>query len=121
MKIRNQYNYNYSEEIGIEVSDEILTLPDEAYSIRQLMARAVARTMPDVFNPGYYDSDDNEEIDFNSIIFRQITDITDLQDFKKDLEELVNTYDFKINDDTKKTAEPEPPKEKLAQPENDEE
>ena len=68
LKIISQYEYNYKDQYGTPVSDEILTIPDEDYTIQELMQRAVARTMPDLDNGGYYDEID-DDIDFNMVFY----------------------------------------------------
>lgn len=65
MKVINPYNYEPHD--GIVVDDELLTEPDQAYSLRELLERAQNGTLPPIgiTNPLYDDDNDLDGDGFN--------------------------------------------------------
>ncbi len=94
-KITSQYQYDYKDQVPTEVSDEILTVEDEAYTIRELMARAVANTLPDIEIPGYYDDEDIDIDDYE--FFNQPKDLVEFMEEKNRVLDKIKSLESKLS------------------------
>lgn len=85
-RFRSQATYDYTLQDSNPVSDEIITIPNEAMSVQEMMERAVANTLPNLNRPGYYDYEDQEDYEFDGLEFSQINDIVELQQMRDEIE-----------------------------------
>lgn len=60
MKVKSAFNYNHKEHTGQSFKLPSMTVPDMSYTIRELLARFTAGTMPPVGRQVYYE--DNPDI-----------------------------------------------------------
>lgn len=60
MKVKSVFTYDHTEHIGQSFELPSMTVPDMSYSIRELLARFTAGTMPPVGRQVYYE--DNPDI-----------------------------------------------------------
>ena len=59
-------------------SNERLTIPDESYTVRELLSRAVSNTMPELANPGGFYDDDFDDFE-DDLMFSKVEDLADLK------------------------------------------
>jgi len=87
-KFTNSNNYEFSKKRQFETSDEVRTVPDQSYTVRELMERYRAGTMPAQLERNFeYD----EEPTFNtSVLDTPDVDITDVIEEKRILSSKIN-------------------------------
>lgn len=76
--IESQYNYDYNKQWIPEMDDEILTVQNDAISIREMLMRDMAGTLDARFDSGFYDYDGEEDPDFDGSEFMEIRDMDDV-------------------------------------------
>lgn len=116
-----QYTFNSDLSDKHAHSDEIITIPDESFTIPELLKRAKANTLPHLSD--YSKEYDDDDISFDDeLLFYKATDLTELADMQESISRRIAqlTEEAKSHNSIK-TAKPEPPKENLAQHKNDEE
>ena len=59
-------------------SNERLTIPDDSYTVRELLSRAVSNTMPELAHPGAFYDDDIDDFE-DSLLFSKVEDLADLK------------------------------------------
>lgn len=79
---RNSFSYNYKNEREEENYDDSLTIPDQAMSIRQILADYTIGRDNNVLarNPQYSNTDDFDNIDPTSDPSFDLADMTELQE-----------------------------------------
>lgn len=120
-KFSTQYTFNSDLSDKHAHSDEIITIPDESFTIQELLARAKGNTLPHLSD--YSKEYDDDDISFDDeLLFYKATDLTELADMQESISRRIEqlTEEAKSHN-SKKTAKPEPPEENLAHHNNDEE
>lgn len=110
-------------------SNEVLTIPDESFTIRELLIRSSSNTMPELGGSGGFYDDEIDDFE-DSLLFSKVEDLADLKRINDKLSSKIadlehKSYEQKQKDNlalnSKKPAKPEPPEENLAPIKNDEE
>lgn len=78
IKFTTQFTFNHEDSDKHLHSNEILTIPDESYTIRELLQRAVSNTMPELANYGAGFDDDIDDFE-DSLTFSKVEDLADLK------------------------------------------
>lgn len=76
--IESQYNYDYTKQWIPEMDDEILTVQNDAVSVREMLMRDMAGTLDIRYDAGFYDYDSEEDPDFDGSEFMEIRDMDDV-------------------------------------------
>lgn len=107
MIFTTQWNFDYKNSDKHAHSDEIITIPDDSFTIQELMQRAVANTLPALSDYGKYG--DNFDIDIDDDMeFINPVDLTDLYTLREQVDKQIH----KVKSDI--FAEREQPKVNLA-------
>ena len=109
----NRFTYDYTaSHVHEKVIGESETIPDQSYSIEEIITRFTGGIMPTVNNRVFYD----DEPDFDSIDPTMRPDY-DLVDALSDMDALSRQFEARKKQDNE-SAEPEQPETKIA-PENE--
>lgn len=85
-KFTTQYNFDAENSDKHAHSDEVITIPDDSFTIQELMERAIANTLPPLTN--HYDDDYNDDdISFeDDLAFFQPDDFQELLQMREQLD-----------------------------------
>lgn len=78
-----QFTFDFKNSDKHKHSDEVITIPDDSFTIRELFTRSVNGTMPELSSYGKEYDDDDISLD-DELLFHDIKDLNDLQ-YMKDL------------------------------------
>lgn len=87
MKIVSPYTYDYTEYKGLCCDEPSLTVPDQSFTIKELLIRYTSGTMPPVYRDGYYEEDDEIDIDNVNPMERGDFDLVDAQQLSDEIRE----------------------------------
>lgn len=91
MKIQTQANYKYKG--GHQMDQESMTIPNQSYSVREILQRFQAGTLANISKPIYYELEDDSD-DFDNV------DITQSPDFDLvDAENYLHAINSKLSED----------------------
>lgn len=80
MNFNHQYNYEPQPEYYEENTQPSLTVPDQSYTIKELLMRFTSGGMPDIAKTGTYEDDPSfEDIDPTRLGDFDLADLTELQ------------------------------------------
>lgn len=96
-KFTTQFDFDFINSDKHSHSDEIITIPDDSFTIEELMQRAIANTLPPLAN--HYDDDYNDdEVSFeDELQFYTPSDFSDLIDMKNQLDNRINELRSELN------------------------
>ena len=96
MKINTFYNYNPEEQIIDEGAGEVITIPEQSLTVKDILERFRRGTLDysELNSKSYYDDDDND-IDFAPPQIDDITDIENLAARKKVIMNKLSTAEKK--------------------------
>lgn len=90
IKFTTQFTFDPSLSDKHVHSDELITIPDDSFTIQELMQRAVANTLPPLANH-YEDEYFDEEISFeDDLQFFQPSDFQELYDMRDSLDKRIS-------------------------------
>lgn len=94
MKINTFYNYNPEEQIIDQGAGEVVTIPEQSLTVKDILERFRRGTLDyqELNSKSYYDDDDND-IDFAPPEIDDITDIENLAARKKAIMNKLSTSD----------------------------
>ena len=115
MKIKkhNAYNYNPKDEPNEKVIGPSLTIPDDAYTIQELLNRHAEGMMPPIENDPQWE--EYPDIDSPNPLRQPDADLTDLQSMGESLQRVVDNDDDSSSDPPSE-SEPNPEGEGQGQP-----
>ena len=93
MKINTFYNYNPEEQIIDKGAGEVVTIPEQSLTVKDILERFRRGTLDysELNSKSYYDDDDND-IDFAP---PQIDDITDIENLARRKQTIMNNLSTK--------------------------
>ena len=96
MKINTFYNYNPEEQLIDEGSGEVVTIPEQSLTVKDILERFRRGTLDysELNSKGYYDDDDSD-IDFSP---PEIDDITDIENLALRKQRIMNKLSTKNED-----------------------
>lgn len=94
MKINTFYNYNPEEQIIDEGAGEVITIPEQSLTVKDILERFRRGTLDysELNSKSYYDDDDND-IDFSPPEIDDITDIENIAARQKVIMNKLSTTD----------------------------
>lgn len=87
---RNRYNYNWKQFAGEKNEGKSMTIQGEAYTIQELMERAVVsgQLMAETRIPTYMDPEDLDKINH---FYSKNIDLTDMDELRRQTEDMAHT------------------------------
>lgn len=107
MKILNYLSYSPDDVKYEETSDEVLTVPDQSYTVRELLENFTSNIPPSLNiyeDEGLFD--ENDEFGYDPIGDRDL-DLVDLQQLRAEIDERIARQTAELTQKEKKAAEEE--------------
>lgn len=108
-KFTSAHNWNWLESDKHAHSDQIVTIPDESLTVRELLLRSQHNTLPPLSQHSDYD-DDTLDLD-DELAFYEVKDLHDVYKMK----DIIEDHIYRLEHAKKKSAELEHQKINLAQ------
>ena len=86
VKYRSSTSAMMLQTIGEINSGEVVTVPDDALSIRQILDSYTTNNIPPIYRQGYYDDDSNDDFDLQGA------------SDSKDITEVMSEFEIALND-----------------------